>query len=48
MLRSPSRHSTALATIAIGGAAAFVGPVSAAELFVAGTIGEVYVGAAAQ
>ena len=44
MFTSPSRRTTALATIALGGAAAFVGPVSATDLYVAGTIGEVYLG----
>ncbi len=44
MLTSLLRRTTALATIALGGAVAFVGPVSATDLYVAGTIGEVYVG----
>jgi len=44
MLRSPSRLTTALATIALGGTAAFVAPAHATGLYVAGTIGEVYVG----
>ena len=44
MLTSALRRTTALATIALGGAAVLVGPVTATDLFVAGTIGEVYVG----
>ena len=44
MLTSPSRRTPAVAMIALGSAAAFVGPVSATDLFVAGTIGEVYIG----
>ena len=44
MFTSPSKRTTALTAIALSGAAAFVGPVNATDLFVAGTIGEVYVG----
>ena len=44
MLTSHSRRTTALALIALGSAVTFVGPVGATDLYLAGTIGEVYVG----
>ena len=44
MLTSHSRRTTALALIALGSAVAFGGPAGAADLYLGGTIGEVYVG----